>query len=177
MGRQAFFCRRRSTHVFTAVTRLATPVGSCNTSVRAGGRSAGPRAGRRQAAGEPGGLDCAARGRAGGMAKKRSKAARRGDALKLRMTQTLARHGLTIDQAGRLSDADLRRRRGIGRTMIAVIRSAGDPAAPPSPTSDAAVTEPPSDARDKRIATLERQVAELLEAVRVIAGSRARAGR
>jgi len=105
-------------------------------------------------------------GRAGGMAKKRSKAARRGDAFKRRMTQTLARHGLTIDQAGRLSDADLRRRRGIGRKMIAVIRSAGDPAPPPSPMSNAAVTEPTSDAQDQRIAALERQVAEILEAVR-----------
>lgn len=82
------------------------------------------------------------------------------------MTQTLARHGLTIDQAGRLPDADLRRRRGIGRRMIAVIRAAGGPALPPSPTSDAAVTKPRSDARDQRIAALERQVAELLEAVR-----------
>ena len=104
--------------------------------------------------------------RAGGMAKKRSKAARRGDAFKLRITQTLARHGLTIDQAGRLSDADLRRRRGIGRKMVAVIRSAGGPAPPPSPTSDAAVTEPRSEARDQRIAAVERQVAELLEAVK-----------
>jgi hypothetical protein len=100
------------------------------------------------------------------MAKKSSKAARRGDAFKLRMTQTLARHGLTIDQAGRLPDADLRRRRGIGRRMIAVIRAAGGPAPPPSPTSDTAVTGPRADARDQRIAALERQVAELLEAVR-----------
>jgi hypothetical protein len=98
------------------------------------------------------------------MAKKRRKAARRGDAFKLRMTRALARHGLTIDEAGRLSDADLRRRRGIGRKMIDVIRAAGGPAPPPSPTADAAGTE--RGARDQRIAALERQVAELLEAVR-----------
>jgi hypothetical protein len=42
------------------------------------------------------------------MAKKRRKAARRGDAFKLRMTRALARHGLTLDEAGQLSDADLR---------------------------------------------------------------------
>ena len=99
--------------------------------------------------------------RAGGMAKKRSKAARRGDAFKLRMTRALARHGLTIDQAGQLSDSDLRRRRGIGRKMIAVIRAAGGPAPPPPPpTSEAAVTA------TARIAALERQVTELLEAVK-----------
>jgi hypothetical protein len=97
------------------------------------------------------------------MAKKRSKTARRGDAFKLRMTRALARHGLTINQAGRLSDADLRRRKGIGRTMIAVIRAA---AGPPLPTSEPAMTATERGARDQRIAVLERQVAELLEAVR-----------
>ena len=98
------------------------------------------------------------------MAKKRRKAARRGDAFKLRMTRALARHGLTLDEAGQLSDADLSRRRGIGLKMINVIRAARGPAPPPSPTADAAVTE--RGARDQRIAALERQVAELLEAVR-----------
>ena len=94
------------------------------------------------------------------MAKKRRKATRRGDAFKLRMTRALARHGLTIDQAGQLSDSDLRRRRGIGRKMIAVIRAAGGPAPPPPRTSEAAETA------TARIAALERQVAELLEAVK-----------
>ena len=98
------------------------------------------------------------------MVKKRRKAARRGDAVKLRMTRALARHGLTIAEAGQLSDADLRRHRGIGRAMIDVIRAAGGPAPPPLPTSDAAVTE--RGTRNRRIAALERQVAELLEAVR-----------
>ena len=100
----------------------------------------------------------------GVMAKKRRKAARRGDAFKLRMTRALARHGLTIAKAGKLSDADLRRHRGIGRAMIDVVRAAGGPAPPPSPTGDAAVTE--RGARDRRIAALERQVAQLVEAVR-----------
>jgi hypothetical protein len=98
------------------------------------------------------------------MAKKRRKAARRGDAFKLRMARALARHGLTIVEAGQLSDADLRRRRGIGRKMIDVIRAAGGPAPPPSPAADPAAIE--RGARDRRIAALERQVAELLEAIR-----------
>ena len=98
------------------------------------------------------------------MAKKRRKAARRGDPFKLRMTRALARHGLTLDEAGQLSDADLRRRRGIGRKMIDVIRAARGPAPSASPTAGAAVAE--RAARDQRIAALERQVAELLEAVR-----------
>jgi hypothetical protein len=98
------------------------------------------------------------------MAKKRRKAARRGDAFRLRMTRALARHGLTIDEAGQMSDAELRRRRGIGPKMIDVIRAAGRPAPPPPPRGDAAVTE--RGARDQRIATLDRQVAELFETVR-----------
>ena len=100
------------------------------------------------------------------MAKKRRKAARRGDASKLRMTRALARHGLTMAQAGRLSDADLRRHKGIGRALIAVIRTARGPA--PSPTRAATVDAQRRAARDERIATLERHVAELLEAVRHI---------
>ena len=89
--------------------------------------------------------------------KKRRKATRRGDALRLRMTRALARHGLTITQAGQLADADLRQRKGIGRIMIAVIRAAAGPAPPPPATE--------RDGRAHRIATLERQVTELLEAV------------
>ena len=100
------------------------------------------------------------------MAKKKQKAKRRGDSFQRRMASMLARHGLTIGQAGRLSDADLRRRKGIGRTMIAVIRAAAGPA--PPPTRDAAVTE--RGARADRIAALEHQVAELLEAVRQLQG-------
>lgn len=99
------------------------------------------------------------------MVKKRRKAARRGDAFKLRMTRALARHGLTIAEAGQLSDVDLRRRRGIGRKMIDVIRAAGGPTPPPARMSDSAAPEKWG-ARDQRIAALERQVAELLEAVR-----------
>jgi hypothetical protein len=99
------------------------------------------------------------------MAKKRS-ATRRGDALQRRMTNALARHELTIDQAGQLPDSDLKRRRGIGRKMIAVIRAAGGPSAPPSPTGDGAAAQTKWGARDQRIAALERQVAELLETVR-----------
>lgn len=102
------------------------------------------------------------------MAKKRRKAARRGDAFKLRMTRALARHGLTINQAGQLSDAELRRRRGIGRKMIDVIRAAEGPAPPASPRSDAAVKETGRGARDQRIAALERQVADLVAAVKQV---------
>ena len=87
--------------------------------------------------------------------KKKDKAKRRGDSFQRRMASMLARHGLTIDQAGRLSDADLRRRKGIGRTMIAVIRAAAGPA--PPPTRDAAVTE--RGARDNRIAVWIQLVA------------------
>jgi hypothetical protein len=100
--------------------------------------------------------------------KKRRKVARRGDAFKLRMARALARHGLTMAQAGRLSDADLRRHKGIGRTIIALIRAAGGPAPPPSPTRAAAVNEHGRGIRDQRIATLERQVAELVDAVRQV---------
>jgi hypothetical protein len=100
------------------------------------------------------------------MVKKRRKAMRRGDAFKLRMARALARHGLTIAAAGRLSDADLRRHKGIGRTMIAVIRAAVGPAPSPSPTRGAVARETKQRARDQRITALEGQVAELLEAVR-----------
>ena len=96
------------------------------------------------------------------MAKTPRKAAQRGD-FTLRVTRALALHGLTIAQAGELSDADLRRRKGIGRTLIASIRAAAGPA-PPSPPPVA--NERGWAARDRRIATLERQMAELLEAVR-----------
>ena len=97
------------------------------------------------------------------MAKTPRKAAQRGDAFTLRVTRALALHGLTIAQAGELSDADLRRRKGIGRTLIASIRAAAGPA-PPSPPPVA--NERGWAARDRRIATLERQMAELLETVR-----------
>ena len=102
------------------------------------------------------------------MKKKRRKAARRGDPVRLRMTRALARHGLTMAQAGRLSDADLRRHKGIGRALIAVIRTARGPAPSPSPKRAATVDAQRRAARDERIATLERHVAELLEAVRHI---------
>jgi hypothetical protein len=50
--------------------------------------------------------------------------------------------------------------------MIAVIRATAGPAPPPSPARVVAVNERARVARDQRIATLERQVTELLEAVR-----------
>jgi hypothetical protein len=78
----------------------------------------------------------------------------------------LARHGLTMAEARGLSDADLRRHRGIGRIMIAAIRATGGPAQPPSPTRATAENARTRAAAEQRIATLERQVAELLEAVR-----------
>jgi transposase-like protein len=102
------------------------------------------------------------------MAKKtRRKLTRQGDPFKLRMVRMLARHGLTMAEASRLSDADLRRHRGVGRIMIAAIRATGGPAPPPSTTrATAAENARTRAAAEQRVATLERQVAELLEAVR-----------
>jgi hypothetical protein len=101
--------------------------------------------------------------------KKRKTARRRGDAFQRRMTRVLARHGLTTDQAGQLSDSDLRRHRGIGAKMIDAIRAAGGPAPTPSVTREGQAADLAWDAaRDRRIVALERQVADLVAAVRQI---------
>jgi hypothetical protein len=100
---------------------------------------------------------------------KKSKAARRGDSFRLRVTSVLARHGLTIEQAGQLPDSDLRRRRGIGPKMIDAIRAtAGDPVLTPPLTTDGQAAGLDWAARDQRIVALERQVADLIGAVRQV---------
>jgi hypothetical protein len=99
---------------------------------------------------------------------KRSKAMRRGDAFRRRMASALARHALTVDQAAKLPDSDLQRRRGIGPKMIDAIRAAGATVTAPSvgaPRADATEQAPAPATRDDRIVVLEHQVADLIAAV------------
>jgi hypothetical protein len=89
----------------------------------------------------------------------REETERRGDSFRLRMTNVLARHGLTIEQAGELPDSALRRHRGVGTRMIGAIRAVVGGAAP-------ALTREAEAAPDRRLAALERHVADLAGAIR-----------